>query len=61
MSSPTATACWASACSNDAMGSLVKWMYGNAALSTFGFRPLPSSLVSSALAVLAAAVLFELM
>src|SRR5437660_1323113 len=37
VSRPTATACWASAASEDAMGSLVKWMYGSAALSTFCF------------------------
>src|SRR5215469_4276744 len=36
-------------------------MYFSAALSTFGFRPLPSSLVSSALAAEAAALGSELM
>ena len=36
--------------SEDAIGSLVKVMYLNDAASTFGFRPLPVSLVSSALA-----------
>src|SRR5215468_4512334 len=61
VSSPTATACCASVVSEDAIGSLVNVMYFSAALSTFGFRPLPSSLVSSALAAEAAALGSELM
>src|SRR6516164_9513571 len=61
VSSPTATACCASVISDEAIGSLVKVMYLSAALSTFGFSPLPSSLVSSALAAEAAALGSELM
>ena len=49
-SSPTATACLASVASEEAMGSLVKVICLNDAASAEDFRPLPSSVVSSAFA-----------
>src|SRR5262249_34484253 len=49
VSRPTDTACCASAASEDEIGSLVKVMALNDADRTPGSRPLPSSLVSSAL------------
>ena len=50
VSSPTATACLASVASEEAMGSLVKVISLNDAASGADFSPLPSRVVSSALA-----------
>src|SRR5260370_38595791 len=55
LSRPTATACWASAARDDAIGSLVKVICWNAADSTLDFRPFPSADVSSELAAASAA------
>ena len=63
VSRPTATACLASVASEEAMGSLVKVICLNDAASAEDFRPLPSSVVSSALAEASAAEVsfFELL
>src|SRR5258708_4666510 len=55
MSRTEATACWASAARDDAIGSLVKVICWNAADSTLDFKPFPSADVSSALAAASAA------
>src|SRR3981081_2410963 len=55
LSRPTATACWASAARDDAIGSLVKVICWNAAERTLDFRPFPVVDVSSALAAASAA------
>src|ERR1035438_2994868 len=60
-SSPTASACLASVASEDAIGSLVKGIVLKDAARAELFRPLPSSVVSSAFAAVAAAELFALM
>ena len=60
-SSPTASACLASVASEEAMGSLVKVISLNDAARAEAFRPLPSSVVSSALAAVSAADVFLLM